>query len=88
MIHVAGRLNEERDAKAMHRTIIGLQASRVIACDDFKNECNIFNDYIKIALEASEGDKLPEGTQAKLRGKFDELLKAVESGREELKAEH
>ncbi|MGZ3690488.1 MAG: hypothetical protein ACXVAX_03230 [Pseudobdellovibrio sp.] len=82
---VCNQFLAEHDPAAMNKRAMTYQMSKSISCTEYNGECKAFHDFLSSAVYVSSDNKFSEGAELTFRGKYEDLIHAIEDGKMKLK---
>jgi hypothetical protein len=81
MIKICSKFYQETDASKLHKVAVATQSSRVISCENYFGECNLYGDFLALAISVSKDNELSAEDRNELRLELDKLKLAIQNGR-------
>ncbi len=88
MLNICSKFQLELDPNKLHKVAVSMQESRVISCANFNNECNIYGDFLNIAVEVSSDGIITHEERKKMELQLLNLKAAIKEGLFLLKTAH
>lgn len=88
MVNVCDKFaHDSGDIEKLHKSVIAVQQTRILACLDYNQECNLYGECLTLIMKATQGNKISPEDQKKILEKLKALKKAVSEGKARLRKE-
>lgn len=84
LIKTSEKLSNESDADKLHTVALAMQTNRTLSCEDFNQECSLFDRFLSSAISLSAKGNLTDADHKELREQAVKIRLAFEEGKSKL----
>ena len=80
MLKVVNKFVDEPDVNRLHKVAVATQQTRVLACADYNNECNLYGEIMTTIIGASSDGTISPQERQEMKKQLAKLKLAVDEG--------